>query len=317
MTRATLREFLEHRQVPIYFGSVLVAAVGATLFPSTAMLGRVLEPLLGLMLFVTFLQVPLTELGRALSQFRFLLALSIANFLMVPILVGLMTPWMPTDPLVRLGLILVLLAPCVDYVVTFAHMGQADSRSLLAATPVLLVVQMLLLPLFLGFFLGPEASALVKWGPFLSAFVSLIAFPLVVAAAFQFWGARSEAGERVLDRLGLFPVPVTAMVLFVVVAAVTPLLGLATDAVVSVVPIYGAFAVLAPALGLGVGRLCGLPKEQRRSVAFSSATRNSLVVLPLGLAVPGALPVLPAVIVAQTLVELLAELVYVKTLSRV
>ncbi|XOT98248.1 arsenic resistance protein, partial [Alcaligenes pakistanensis] len=35
----------------------------------------------------------------------------------------------------------------------------------------------------------------------------------------------------------------------------------------------------------------------------SSATRNSLVVLPLALAIPGALPLLPAIILTQTLVE--------------
>ena len=51
-------------------------------------------------------------------------------------------------------------------------------------------------------------------------------------------------------------------------------------------------------------------------MAFSSATRNSLVVLPLGLAIPGAVPWVPAVIVAQTLVELASELVYVKVIPR-
>ena len=59
-----------------------------------------------------------------------------------------------------------------------------------------------------------------------------------------------------------------------------------------------------------------LPADQARAVAFSSATRNSLVVLPLGLAIPGALPLIPAVIVAQTLVELVSELLYVKLLPR-
>jgi ACR3 family arsenite efflux pump ArsB len=51
-------------------------------------------------------------------------------------------------------------------------------------------------------------------------------------------------------------------------------------------------------------------------VAFSTATRNSLVVLPLGLAIPGAVPLLPAVIVAQTLVELLSELMYIRLLPK-
>lgn len=39
-------------------------------------------------------------------------------------------------------------------------------------------------------------------------------------------------------------------------------------------------------------------------------------VLPLGLAIPGAVPVVPAVILAQTLVELLCELLYVRLLPR-
>jgi len=53
-----------------------------------------------------------------------------------------------------------------------------------------------------------------------------------------------------------------------------------------------------------------------RAIAFSAATRNSLVILPLALAVPGAVPVLPAVIVAQTMVELISELVYVRLIPR-
>jgi ACR3 family arsenite efflux pump ArsB len=51
-------------------------------------------------------------------------------------------------------------------------------------------------------------------------------------------------------------------------------------------------------------------------LAFSAATRNSLVVLPLAFAVPGAVPLLPTVIVTQTLVELVSELLYVRLVPR-
>lgn len=61
-----------------------------------------------------------------------------------------------------------------------------------------------------------------------------------------------------------------------------------------------------------MAQIARLKTAAARAVAFSSATRNSLVVLPLALAVPGGMPVLPAIIVAQTLVELLAELVYIR-----
>jgi ACR3 family arsenite transporter len=65
-----------------------------------------------------------------------------------------------------------------------------------------------------------------------------------------------------------------------------------------------------------VARQFQLEAAARRPVAFSARTRNSLVVLRLALAVPGAVPVLPAVIVTHTLVELLARLIYVRLIAR-
>jgi ACR3 family arsenite efflux pump ArsB len=214
--------------------------------------------------------------------------------------------------MVRLGVLLVLLAPCIDYVVTFAHLGRADARLLLAATPTLLIVQMLLLPVYLGLFLGPEAGSLVQAGPFVHAFVWLIVVPLVLAVLVQFWADRSVAGARASSVLGLLPVPATAIVLFVVVAAVAPQLGPALEDTFRVVPIYVAFAIVAPLAGWGMSRLFRLDAPAGRAVAFSAATRNSLVVLPLAFAVPGAVPLLPAIIVTQTLIELQCELVYVR-----
>lgn len=65
--------------------------------------------------------------------------------------------------MLRIGVLLVLLTPCIDYVVTFAHLGKADARPLLAATPLLLAAQMVLLPIYLGLFMGDAAAGLVHW----------------------------------------------------------------------------------------------------------------------------------------------------------
>ncbi|MCY1207275.1 hypothetical protein D9M72_188720 [compost metagenome] len=316
MPRQRVRDFLEQRQVAVYFGAVAAAAVLAWRVPASAALAPAIDPLLGFMLFVTFLQVPLTELRRAMANLRFLAALLVSNFIAVPLLVACLLPWLPGAPLARAGVLLVLLTPCIDYVVTFAHLGRADARPLLAATPILLAAQMLLLPVYLGVFLGEEAAGLVQWGPFIHAFIWLIAVPLALAAIVQAAAARGRAMDAAASLLGLLPVPATALVLFVVVAAVGPRLGPAFEEVRAVAPVYLAFAVLAPAIGWGIGRLWRLPADQARAVAFSTATRNSLVVLPLGLAIPGAVPLLPAVIVAQTLVELLSELIYIRLLPK-
>ena len=305
------RQALEAHQIAIYFVAIL-AAVAASFALPTAILAVGIEPALALMLFATFLQVPLADLGRALLRVRFLTALLAANFVALPVLVLALVQFAPTDPIVRLGVLMVLLTPCIDYVVTFSHIGRADARSLLASTPVLLLLQMALLPVYLGLFLGQEASNLVRIGPFVHAFVWLIAVPLALAALVQFATARRPSFAPARAGFDLLPVPATALVLFLVFASVVPQLGLAFDSAMRVVPVYVAFAVAAPLIGWAIGRIAGLPVAEARAVAFSAATRNSLVILPLAFAVPGATPLLPAVIVAQTVVELVASLAYMR-----
>lgn len=312
----SLRDVLERWQAPIYLVTVVLAAVFAWQFDGMQVLEVAINPALALMLYVTFLQVPWTELRAVWVQGRFLLALLVTNFVAIPLLVGVLSLMLPSDDLLRFGVLLVLLAPCIDYVVTFAHMGKADARLLLACTPVLLVVQMLLLPFYIEVMLGSQAADWVQLGAFVDAFIGLIVAPLVLAVATQWWAQRSSAGQRWSAVLALLPVPATAMVLFVVMAAVVPQLGVAPDAVRQVLPVYVAFAVLAPAIAWCVAQLFKLPAPAARAVAFSGSTRNSLVVLPLALAVPGSMPVLPAVIVAQTLVELVSELVYIQLMPK-
>jgi ACR3 family arsenite efflux pump ArsB len=311
-----LRDTLEGHQIAIYFAAIAAAALAALTLPGTTALEIGINPALALMLFVTFLQVPLPELGRAFTRVRFLAALLVANFVVLPILVAGLIQFLPANPMLRLGVLMVLLTPCIDYVVTFAHLGRADAKVLLASTPALLIAQMLLLPVYLNMFLGEDAAKFVQVGPFVHAFVWLIAVPLALAAVVQLWAGRSEAGQRVAAGLGVLPVPATALVLGVVIASVLPQLGPAIDDALRVVPVYVAFAVAAPLLGWAVGRAFRLDAPTGRTLAFSAATRNSLVVLPLAFAVPGAVPLLPAVIVTQTLIELLSELVYVRLMPR-
>lgn len=316
MNTSELRDVLEVRQVWIYFAAVILAGAFGFLVAGAESLEAAINPALALMLFVTFLQVPVAALGRALRELRFMGALLAVNFMAVPLLVLALVQVLPVDPLIRLGVLMVLLCPCIDYVVTFAHLGRADARLLLASTPVLLIAQMGLLPIYLRLFLGADAAAYVQPGPFIHAFVWLIAVPFVLAALVQAWAARSKAGERVSSGLGMAPVPATALVLFIVVAAVVPQLGQTLDRTLSVVPVYIAFALLAPLVGWVVSWLARLTPEAGRAVAFSAGTRNSLVVLPLALVVPGAIPLVPAIIVTQTLIELLAELVYIRLMPR-
>lgn len=311
-----VRAVLEERQVALYLAAIAVGAIAGFGMPNAGALEAAINPALAFMLFVTFLQVPLAELGSALRNTRFLGTLLATNFLVMPLLTAILVQFLPGEPMLRLAVLFVLLTPCVDYVVTFTHLGRGDARLLLAATPALLLLQMALLPIYLRVLLGGDASGLVHPEPFIQAFSWLIAVPLVLAALLQLWAARTATGKRASTMLGLLPVPATALVLFLVLAAVMPQIGEAAGAALTAAPIYLAYAVVAPMLGWMVARASGLDAGGTRAVAFSAATRNSLVILPLAFAVPGGVPLVPAVVVTQTMIELVSELVYVRLIPR-
>ena len=71
------------------------------------------------------------------------------------------------------------------------------------------------------------------------------------------------------------------------------------------------------AIGLLAGRVARLDVPSTRAVMFSAATRNSLVALPLALALPDSLSIAPLAVVTQTLVELVAMIVLVRLVPRI
>jgi len=273
-------------------------------------------PGLGALLYAAFLQVPFTALRAAFADRRFLLAALGLNFLVVPPVVFALSRLAPDGQAVELGVLLVLLTPCIDYVIVFTRLAGGSDRRLLAAAPLLMLAQMALLPLYLWLFMGTELADIVEPGPFLEAFGLLIALPLALAWATEAWAGRSPAGARVERAVDLTPVALMALTLLVVVASQFPRVRDDIGQVAGVVPLYVAFLVIMALVGRAAGRLLELDAPAARALLFTGATRNSLVVLPLALALEDAYALTAAVIVTQTLVEVLGMVAYVRVVPR-
>ncbi|MEU3176722.1 arsenic resistance protein [Streptomyces albidoflavus] len=315
--RVGLVERMEVHQVAVYVGAMVTGALVGWAAPGIAPgLEHAVNPVLGALLFVTFLQVPAAELLRSLRDGRFLAAVLVVNFLVVPLVVAAMFVLLPADQAVRIGVLLVLLCPCIDYVIVFSGLAGGSGRRLLAATPLLLVAQMMLLPGFLYLFMGAELAEIVEAGPFVEAFLVLIVIPLTLAWTVQAWAARRPAGRRTAQAAGTTMVPLMAATLLTVVASQVPKTGGSLGDVAAVVPFYAAFLVIMAFAGLAVARLLRLAAPAARAVIFTGATRNSLVVLPLALALPDRFAAAGAVVVTQTLVEVVGMVVYVRVVPR-
>jgi ACR3 family arsenite efflux pump ArsB len=308
------RDTLEQNQIPIYFASVLLAAIVGLMAPSMAQgLGTLVTPAIAVLMYAMFLQIPFLDLRQGLGNKRFMAALLLANFILIPLLVWALTRGLADHPAILIGALLVLLTPCIDYVVVFTHIGKGDSRLMLAATPVLLLLQLLLLPVYLGVMLGAQSQVVVAVGPFVEAFLLLIVAPMILAVLTTSLSRRSGLVSAWNDAWAWLPVPAMALVLMVVIGSQITAVVRDIGLLAPVIPVYIGFLLLAPLMGALASRLFKLPATTARAVTFSASTRNSLVVLPLALALPEDIRGLAAAaVITQTLVELVGELLYIR-----
>jgi len=274
------RDWLEHHQIGLYFVAVAIAAVAGLASEGIADLAAMaITPAIAVLMYAMFLQIPFLELRQAFANRRFVGALLLANFVLVPLLV-----WLLTLPL-------------------------------LAATPLLLLLQLLMLPVYLKLMLGTQVDTVIAIRPFAEAFLLLIVAPLVLAVATELGARRSAAVRAWSAGWAWLPVPAMAMVLVAVIGSQIAAVARQLEVLAPLLPIYAMFMLLAPVLGAFSARLLRLAAPAARAVAFSSSTRNSLVVLPLALALPEPIRGLAAAaVITQTLVELVGELIYLRTI---
>lgn len=310
-------EWLERRQVALYLASLAFGAALGLLVPGVAHPAALtINPAIGLLLYVTFLSVPFARIGQAFRDWRFLATVLVVNFLVVPVVVFALSRIVAHDRALLVGVLFVLLTPCVDYVIVFTGIAGGAKDRLLAAAPLLMGAQMLLLPVYLWLFVGAEFVGAIDLRPFVEAFGLLIVLPLIAAGLTQLAAARTRWGAGLRDAALAAMVPLMMLTLTVVVASQVAGVGARIGALLLVIPVYLLFAAIMAPLGALAAHIAGLDVPGRRAIAFSGATRNSLVILPLVLALPAAFDLAPLAVVTQTLVELVVMVVLVRLVPR-
>src|SRR5699024_5828008 len=126
-----IKSFLEVKQIYIY---IIFLICGAVLGLSFGDLKNLFEPFISL-----FLDI--------LLDFKYVLALLVSNFILIPILVFILVSLFNVTSIpILIGVYLVLLTPCIDYVIVFTKLGKGDAQYMLISTPILFIVQFVLLP---------------------------------------------------------------------------------------------------------------------------------------------------------------------------
>jgi len=305
------RETLEKFQVLLYLIAIGLGLGVGILFPNRVdVFALALWPLLAVLLYTTFTQVPLAKLREAFKDQRFVSAAVIGNFLILPVIVWGLMALGPDDPAVQLGILLVLLVPCTDWFITFTHLGGGDTKHAIAFSPVSLLLQLVLLPFYVWVFLGTEVTNSLIQGELLLAFFGLIVLPLIAAFVTEKWAERSTTHVDIVGFFAWFPVPLLAVVVFSIAAAQVNIVLNSAGLLLHLLVIFVAFLIIAGLLAKWLAKRFQLPVKQGRVLAFSLGSRNSFVVLPLAIALPSGFELAVVVIVFQSLVELFGMAIY-------
>ena len=309
---------LERQQVWIYLAAIVCGlALGSVATDVAPRFETLLWPVLAALLYATFVQVPLLHVRDAFRDRRFVLAILLGNFVLIPLVVWLILPWLPDDPALHLGVLLVLLVPCTDWFITFTQLGRGNTARAIAVTPLNLLLQLLLLPVYLWLLLpAADFSAALRTEEMLPAALALIGLPLVAAAFTERWVEAKAERAVWRERLGWWPVSLLAVVVFLIAGAQVGTVLDAGPLLLTVLPVFVGFLLVAALLALGLTKWLRLPMDAGRTVAFSMGTRNSFVVLPFALALPVGWETTVVVIVFQSLVELFGMVFYLWWLPR-
>lgn len=309
-----LLEQLENGQIYFYIAAIILARLLGWLLPDYSVkLDHIIPFALAVLMYGMFAQIPFYSLKEALFNKKFIYALLVMNYILVPGIVCALLWIFPVSPGVLLGVLLILLTPCIDYVIVFTKLGQGDEKIILLSTPLLFISQMLLLPVYLWIFMGKESVLLVNIAPFVEAFLTFIVIPLCLAIFTQWWAKRHSLGLGLLKGTGWLPVPFMALTLFVIIASQFSKMYSHFDLIGQALFVYAAYIVIVPVTASMVARVFKLETRAGRALVFSASTRNSLVVLPFALALPEpASQLAAAVIVSQTMMELVGELIYLR-----
>ncbi|HGJ9120733.1 arsenic resistance protein [Pseudomonas aeruginosa] len=307
---------LERNQVWLYLGGILAGLTLGNLAPGMgSTLEYMLWPALVALLYATFVQMPLLHVREAFRDHRFVGAVLMGNFLLVPLLAWAMLQWLPHDPALRLGVLLVLLVPCTDWFITFSQLGGGNVPRAIAVTPINLLLQLALLPLYLWLMLDQgvalELRVIDLWPALL-----VVLIPLVLAALSERW-IEARAGRDVWrERLAWWPVPLLTLVVFLIAGAQAEAVRAALRELLIVIPVFVVFLLAVPYIAKLLARLMALPSDHARTLAFSLGTRNSFVVLPFALALPAGWEVAAMVIVLQSVIELFGMVFYLWWIPR-
>ncbi|MAY97332.1 MAG: symporter [Nocardioides sp.] len=242
--------------------------------------------MIGLLLLGIALDVRVEDLRAALRHPRVFVAVTAAQFVLVPLLTLGLVAALDLPPSVALGMLLVVSGPAGSMSNLLTHRARGDVALSVSLTTVSSSMAALVTPLALAFWAGlsPQASQVldaVDLSPVevLGEVLLLIVTPFALGILL----ARTRPTLAARIRPAVEPT-VLVMLLLIVVGGLASNLRVGAPYLLDVGPAVVAQNALSLLVGAGVAVLCRVPARARRAITLETGVRNTALALVLALA---------------------------------
>ncbi|AJD90407.1 hypothetical protein JMA_10900 [Jeotgalibacillus malaysiensis] len=271
-------------------------------------------PLLALMIYLTFLQIPLKNVKASFKNKVFSTSAVLINFVWTPVFAWLLSIiFFPDQPALAIGLIMLLVTPCTDWYLIFTGVAKGNIALAASILPLNLLLQILLLPVYLFIFFG--AGETVEGVYLAEGVLWVLIIPLILASL-----TKKLVKDRSIlesDRLENLPVLFLILAITAMFAAQGNMLLENTTVFLQILPPLAIFFIVNFLISQKTGQLCRLPSKDRVSLTMTTLARNSPLALAIAVAAFPNEPLIALILVIGPLIELPVLAVTAKVLVKI
>ena len=288
----------------IIFISVMVGFLIGRVEGVSGVADSLIAPFLIIMLYMTFLQIPLRDIASSFKNYKFTISSVVMNFVWTPLLAfGLALLLLQDHPALWIGFIILMVTPCTDWYLIFTGIAKGNVALSTAILPLNLVLQIILLPLYLWFFSSGTGAINIR-ELLMSIFIVLIV-PLTLSwMTRQLFLKTEDILTPVLNKIESLPILLLCFAIIAMFASQgNKLLDYLNLLMIIIVPIVLYFII-----NLIVSQFVGgcLKFSYKDNVSFSMTTlaRNSPIALAIAMTAFPDEPLIALVLVVGPLLEL-------------
>jgi len=273
----------------------------------------VIVPLLMIMLFFTFIQVPFKDIKRSFSNLKFTITSIIMNFVLTPALAWLLAAVFLTEhPALWIGFIMLMVTPCTDWYIVFTGIAKGNVALSASILPLNLLLQLILLPVYFYIFAG--TAGVVDLQLIVESILFVLVIPLVLSYMTRAILARRK--KEMPDNLESFPIIFLGLAIVAMFASQGEVLLNNLNLLFLLLLPLLTFFVINFILGRLVGRALKFNHANTASLNMTTLARNSPIALAIAITAFPHEPLIPLVLIIGPLIELPVLVIFSQIILR-